>query len=189
VKAFLLWLGCIWLRSLRISPLSLDSIPVNSIIVLWHGHLPICIRVFSHSQIHVLISKSKDGDWAAKACQKFGYRVYRGSTSNGGSIGMRQMVRTLEHAPSLTGMALDGPRGPRHVCKPGALWLSQITSSPLQPVFIHAPLSFKLSTWDECVIPLPFSKIKVELGKPLYPKNLSEIERAMQELKTKKISA
>ena len=41
------------------------ALPDRAVILLWHEHLPICIRAFSGRGIHVLISRSADGEWAA----------------------------------------------------------------------------------------------------------------------------
>ena len=131
MRILLLALGRLWLRSLRVRWIRPEpALPDRAVIVLWHEHLPACIRIFSRRGIHVLISRSADGDWAARACERFGYRVHRGSSSRGAAGGMRALARAMETDGGLAGMALDGPRGPRRVPKPGSLWLARQRSSP-----------------------------------------------------------
>ncbi len=187
MKSLLLGLGCIWLRTLRVRWISSESLPERAVILLWHEHLPACIRAFAHRNIAVLISQSSDGDWAAEACTRFGYHVHRGSTSRGGAVGMRSLARSLESknqygeaiSTGLVGMALDGPRGPRRQIKPGAIWLSRLHNIPVIPVFILARFAFRLTSWDRCLVPLPFSTVEVRLGVPFHPREIEEIELAM----------
>ena len=191
MRALLLALGCLWLRTLRVrwtggDP---DALPARAVIVLWHEHLPVCIRAFSRRGIDVLISRSDDGEWAAEACRRFGYRVHRGSSSRGASGGMRALARGLETGCGLAGMALDGPRGPRRSAKPGALWLASLAGAPILPVWVHAPCSFRLGTWDRSLIPLPFSRVEVSLGEPLTPRNAGELAAAMADLEWRRSGA
>jgi lysophospholipid acyltransferase (LPLAT)-like uncharacterized protein len=142
----------------------------------------ICIRAFSHQGIHVLISRSADGAWAADACERMGYRVHRGSSSRGSMGGLRALAREMEKGTAWAGMALDGPRGPRRVAKAGSAWLAGFARSPVAPVWVEAPVSIRLNSWDRCVIPLPFSKIIVRVGTPFYPESVEEIAEAMERL-------
>jgi lysophospholipid acyltransferase (LPLAT)-like uncharacterized protein len=194
MRSLVLALGCLWLRTLRIRWLSgsasalpqrsfdEDALPGKAIILLWHEHLPACIRAFSRRGVNVLISRSADGAWAAEACVRFGYRVHRGSSSRGSLGGMRALARSLQDGAALAGMALDGPRGPRRIPKIGSLWLAQRTEAPVIPVWVDAPKSFRLKSWDRCVIPLPFSKVVIRVGKPFHPQSQEEIAEAMAAL-------
>jgi lysophospholipid acyltransferase (LPLAT)-like uncharacterized protein len=184
LRALLLGLGRLWLRSLRVRWETETDPPQRAIIVLWHEHLPICMRAFSHRGIDVLISRSADGDWAAEACERFGYRVHRGSSTRGSMGGMRALARSLGRGNGSAGMALDGPRGPRRVAKTGSLWLSAQTLAPIIPVWVEAPKSFRLKSWDRCVVPLPFSEVTLRVGAPLHPRNLEDLEAAMRRLET-----
>jgi lysophospholipid acyltransferase (LPLAT)-like uncharacterized protein len=185
MRILLLALGRLWLRSLRVRWIQAESaLPDRAVIVLWHEHLPACIRIFSGRGIHVLISRSADGDWAARACESFGYRVHRGSSTRGGAGGMRTLIRGMEAEGGLAGMALDGPRGPRRVPKSGSLWLARQRSSSVVPVWVEAPRSFRLKSWDRSLIPLPFSRVTVRIGKPFHPQGEAQIAEAMQTLES-----
>jgi lysophospholipid acyltransferase (LPLAT)-like uncharacterized protein len=157
------------------------ALPDRAIILLWHEHLPICIRAFARLGIHVLISRSADGAWAAEACERFGYRVHRGSSTRGSLEGMRALSRALETGSARAGMALDGPRGPRRIVKPGSLWLARRARAPIVPVWVEAKACFRLNSWDRCVIPWPFSKVVIRVGEALLPASVEEIAHAMGE--------
>lgn len=185
MRILLLALGRLWLRSLRVRWIQAETtLPDRAVIVLWHEHLPACIRIFSGRGIHVLISRSADGDWAARACESFGYRVHRGSSTRGGAGGMRTLIRGMEAGGGLAGMALDGPRGPRRVPKSGSLWLARQRASSVVPVWVEAPRSFRLKSWDRSLIPFPFSKVTVRIGKPFHPQGESQIAEAMRSLES-----
>ncbi len=194
MRKLLARLGGIWLRTLRVhwvGPQPVDG----GIFLLWHEHLPACIRAFSHRGINVLISSSEDGGLAATACASLGYRVQRGSSSHGGAAGLRRLARAicgrtqnekiLSHSskiPIWAGMALDGPRGPRRLPKAGSLWLAQFTRLPVIPVWVQARTATRVSSWDRSVVPWPFSRIDVRLGAAFHPQSLEEIQLAMETL-------
>jgi lysophospholipid acyltransferase (LPLAT)-like uncharacterized protein len=173
-----------WLRTLRLRwPEGVD-LPPRGIILLWHEHLPICMRAFSGRGIHVLVSKSRDGEWAARACARMGYRVHRGSSSARGDGkafgGLRALARAAGTEPGLIGMALDGPRGPRRVPKPGSFWLAQRYSLPVIPVAVEARRGFRLGTWDGTLIPWPFSRVEIRVGRPIHTDSPDGISHAMR---------
>lgn len=191
MRSLLLGLGCLWLRTWRVRWVSggrtgahppEGSLPARAIILLWHEHLPACIRAFSGRGIDVLISRSRDGGWAADACARFGYRVHRGSSSRGSMGGLRDLARALETGSGLAGMALDGPRGPRRMPKAGSAWLARRANAPVLPVRIDAPWAFRLKSWDRSLIPFPFAKVTVFLGEPFHPESGEEIGAAMRAL-------
>jgi lysophospholipid acyltransferase (LPLAT)-like uncharacterized protein len=174
-----------WISGGREGPHPPDgSLPARAVILLWHEHLPVCIRAFAGRGIDVLISRSGDGAWAADACARFGYRVHRGSSSRGSTGGLRDLARGMETGSGLAGMALDGPRGPRREPKAGSVWLARRADAPVVPVRIEAPWAFRLKSWDRCLVPLPFAKVTVRLGKPFHPESPEQIGAAMRALET-----
>ncbi|MEO6098127.1 MAG: DUF374 domain-containing protein [Fibrobacteria bacterium] len=193
MRSLILGLGCLWLRTWRVRWISGGcegaqprdgSIPARAVLLLWHEHLPACIRAFSGRGIEVLISRSPDGGWAADACARFGYRVHRGSSSRGSMGGLREIALGMQSGSGLAGMVLDGPRGPRRQPKEGSLWLARRAHVPVVPVRIEALWAIRLKSWDRCLIPLPFAKVTVYLGKPFHPESPAEIGAAMRALET-----
>jgi lysophospholipid acyltransferase (LPLAT)-like uncharacterized protein len=64
-------------------------------------------------------------------------------------------------------IAVDGPSGPRHRVRAGALWLARRTGCPVIPVGIAASRSSRLRRWDRLVIPLPGGVTAFVLGDPI----------------------
>jgi lysophospholipid acyltransferase (LPLAT)-like uncharacterized protein len=72
----------------------------------------------------------------------------------------------------------DGPRGPRYVCKEGAVYLAQLTGLGIVPACYHLEWKISLKSWDRFQIPLPFSRVTVTFGEPLaVPRDASDEAR------------
>ncbi len=116
-----------------------------------------------------LISQSTDGAFVSFLSSKFGYKTARGSSSKGG----KEALLELEAAVSggfPAAFTVDGPRGPRHQCKPGVLALASKMHIPILPVAGIASNSWVLEkTWDKTKVPPPFAKITYQFGKLVYP--------------------
>jgi lysophospholipid acyltransferase (LPLAT)-like uncharacterized protein len=133
--------------------------PPNSVYCLWHQDLPGCMAAFRDRGIAVLISQSGDGEYAAEVARALGYQVFRGSSSRGQAT-LRGLIAPLRNGASV-GMALDGPRGPAQVAKPGAKWLASQTQSKRIMLDVRLGFSLRLGSWDQTRIPLPFSVVQV----------------------------
>jgi lysophospholipid acyltransferase (LPLAT)-like uncharacterized protein len=81
-----------------------------------------------------LASRSKDGNYAAFIAEKVGFTSVRGSSrkgnkDKGGKEAMMIYINGLKNKMS-AGMTVDGPKGPRQVCKPGIAIIAKETGSP-----------------------------------------------------------
>lgn len=130
----------------------------------WHGRiLPILMR-FRGRGVGIMISESFDGEWIARIAAKLGYRVIRGSNSRAARRGALQMAREVADHPMA--VALDGPRGPRCVAKPGAAWLSKASGHPILPFHAESSRGWNLRNWDRTQIPAPGAKIALAFAAP-----------------------
>jgi len=80
---------------------------------------------------------------------------------------------------------LDGPRGPRHVVKPGPALLARATGVPMVGCHIALTDAWVLNTWDRLMIPKPFSRALMRVGRVIpVPPHADEAQReqALQEL-------
>lgn len=159
MKAFLLQsLIRLWLSTLRVPRFEIKT--NNVIYALWHQDLPACMAAFRNRGIVVQISASNDGTIAANIAKSFGYQVVRGSSSRLSNT-IRHQLKAL-HAGCPVGVALDGPRGPAKVVKPGAQWLSQQSGCEVVYLRVQYSCKWKMATWDRMCIPVPFSSVKIE---------------------------
>ena len=82
---------------------------------------------------------------------------------------------------------IDGPRGPRHVAKPGPLLLARVTGTPVVAFHVAVERAWILPTWDRMIIPKPFSRALVRVSAPILvarDENDEQMERLHAELQT-----
>ncbi len=154
-------IAALWMRTLRIR-LHLPEDFRPGVLGLWHQDLLASTAAFRNKGVHILVSESEDGEFFAQAAQKLGYTVTRGSDSRG-ATNVRHVLKALSQG-TFVGMALDGPRGPDHQAKPGSIWLSKSSGTPLWLFEHRYGAHIKLKTWDNFVIPLPLSTIDVRIN-------------------------
>ena len=110
-------------------------------------------------RIRPLVSQSWDGERLSALLVRIGYGVsVRGSSSRGGPQAKQELLAYLASGGA-TGIAVDGPRGPAKVPKPGAAQLAR--HGPLVFVRVRASPVLRLKSWDRAQIPLPFATIKL----------------------------
>ncbi len=138
----------------------------------WHGDELALIPRFGHIGPTILVSHSKDGEIMAKATTALGYRVTRGSSSRGAVGGLLALIKAVRDGHAVV-LAVDGPQGPRGVCKPGIVRVVQKSGAPLFPVGVAGSSRYVFKkSWNRAYLPLPFSRQVVWVDKPLYfPKN------------------
>ncbi|OFW36768.1 MAG: hypothetical protein A3J29_05490 [Acidobacteria bacterium RIFCSPLOWO2_12_FULL_67_14b] len=136
------------------------------ILALWHGRILPATIYFRRRGIVAMASENYDGEWIARILQRFGYGAARGSTSRGGPMALRQLVRDVKQ--NGVAFTLDGPRGPAEVAQPGAVWLSKATGNPLLPFHSEAASSWTMHSWDRTLVPKPFTTVAMAIGEPLY---------------------
>lgn len=128
---------------------------------LWHQDLPAAMAVAKDRNIHVMISASSDGSLAAGCARSLGYQVVAGSGSRQPQA-LRHLLRALKSGES-AGMALDGPRGPRGAVFPGSAWLYEHCHCQAMHMQIEYGCALKINSWDRTRIPLPFSRVTLQL--------------------------
>ena len=136
------------------------------IYALWHGRILPGILYLRDRGIVVITSENFDGEWIARIIARFGYGTARGSTSRGGARALVQLRRDMRlgHPVAFT---VDGPRGPREVAQPGAVWLASATGNPVLPFHIEASSYWTAKSWDRHQVPKPGSTVAVTMGSPI----------------------
>jgi lysophospholipid acyltransferase (LPLAT)-like uncharacterized protein len=95
-------------------------------------------------------------------------------------------MRTRALNPVVT---LDGPRGPRHKVKDGALFLAHRTGAPLVPVRAFARPCVRFNSWDRFALPLPFARVRLVFSDPYHIERDTLDEAALAEERTRLESA
>ncbi len=140
------------------------------VLVFWHDHaLSLAadwLRRLDEGgyRISVLASRSRDGALVARLGEAWGVDIVRGSSSRGGKAAILALARRLRKAGTSPALAPDGPRGPRHEFKPGALALAQLSGAPIVPLAAAARSAWTLRSWDRQTIPRPFTRVTIAIG-------------------------
>jgi lysophospholipid acyltransferase (LPLAT)-like uncharacterized protein len=94
--------------------------------------------------------------------------VVSGSSTRGGLKAYRLLRRLLEQR-QLVCITPDGPKGPAEQVKSGVIHLAQQSGCAIVPVSVFCSRVHRLRSWDRSVLPLPFSRVVLQLGEPLHP--------------------
>ncbi len=163
-----------WLSTCRLvldrHPLSEELLAQDQqvIVALWHSALIYCLFHFRRYPAAIMVSGSKDGEWVAKALEIWGQKPVRGSKLKGGLVAIREMTRLLKEKKMNAGIVADGSKGPPCVAQKGAIVLARDTGFPIIPIGVSARPAYYFNSWDRLMLPLPFSRVAVVYGGPLY---------------------
>jgi lysophospholipid acyltransferase (LPLAT)-like uncharacterized protein len=193
VLSLIVWAGYWFIRllgpTLRVSvsyeegaQKTLDERPL--VASFWHSCMIPATYLFRDMGIRVMSSFSYDGEYMGRIIRRFGFVAVKGSSSRNPVRALLGLRRALEDGWTVA-FTLDGPRGPRRKVKPGPVGLGR--SSGLALTTFHAAVekAWVLNSWDRMMIPKPFSKVLVRVGKLIpVPNDASDedLERYTAEL-------
>ena len=163
-------------RVLKIQELFTRIIEVNNpdkmpcIYAMWHAH-QFCVRGIRHrSKLHVLVSRSRDGEIIADVVERWGFKTVRGSKGKKGAVeATMQMISILKSGENCA-MMVDGPKGPARVVKDGVIKIAKMAGVPIVPVYWYSKnFTFaKFPSWDEMRSPIFATNLINLYGEPIY---------------------
>ena len=162
----------------------------GKIYALWHGHsLGLALYAMDRG-IVVLVSRYRDGEIAARILHELGFKTVRGSSEEGlrkeqkgGRRAVLELIELLKKGENVA-ITVDGPKGPPKRVKEGVVFLSQKTGSPILPVAVKFERYLRLKTWDNLIIPHPFTKGEVIIGKEVRVSPDEDLEHARKRLES-----
>jgi len=137
---------------------------------MWHGNQCAVFGLPHKGETNILISRSKDGDVVAAGVEMLGFKVIRGSKGKKGAVeASLQMIEALKKGENCA-MMVDGPKGPAHVVKDGAIKIAKLAGVPVVPMCWYSTNFnwLKFSSWDRFTIPLANVNLINLYGKPIY---------------------
>ena len=139
--------------------------------VYWHQQqlLPTKYLIGHHAdglKLGFLVSPSVDGEMPAMIVQRAGAHAIRGSSSATGARALRDYYLAITRDGISPAITPDGPNGPSHEFKPGAILLSQLSGKPILPMAFAARRAYLFPTWDKFILPLPFTTTVLAIGEP-----------------------
>jgi len=149
--------------------------------MLWHNDELMQPYLNQNSDITIMISMSKDGELLSNTLKHLGFKSIRGSSSKRGKEALWEMTECVKDGGDIC-YATDGPRGPRHKVKAGAIISASEARAPIIVTACVSTKSFIFKrSWDRGIFPLPFSKVAILYSEPIeIPENLTKADLDQQ---------
>jgi len=168
MKAVLLYyLTTLLFRTLRIqinapSFIWSESIGRANLICFWHGDMLIGWEIARKKlpNIYAVVSPSKDGQILSGMLKKKGFGILSGSSDKDSKKLLQEIIGKLKSGTNIA-ITPDGPKGPNREAKAGSVVSAVRARSSLLALKVSYSHSKRLASWDNFVIPLPFSKVTV----------------------------
>lgn len=146
-----------------------DKSPYKTYVyAVWHQNILSTLLTHTDEKYTMIISASKDGDIMAGAIEKFGHNTSRGSSSRDGKKALISVIKIMKLGFPAS-MAVDGPKGPIHVVKPGVLEMARLTESAVVPLSYYSKNFWCFNkSWDKFRLPKPFTTLVAVIGDPIF---------------------
>lgn len=166
-----------WVRSIRFDDrgelrVILDALATGRhlMLAIWHAEL-FALTGYGmcrlDGKLATVVSDSRDGEIIAQVLERIGYGTARGSSTRGGLKALIALRRHMDQG-RIGVITVDGPRGPRHKVKDGAVYLAHKTGALLFPVRSRPAVRHVFErSWDRFELPMPFCRCPVYFGAPL----------------------
>ena len=145
------------------------------LLAFWHGeYLPLFISLRGLTGC-VFTSDSFRGRVIQRLCSHFGFacEILAGSYQQR----QAQLVHAAYRYPAIA-LAVDGPLGPFHVIKPGAISTATTTQIPIIPIVCHCRRQWtSRKRWDRFAVPKPFTTVAVVISEPIVVLNRNDTEQ------------
>jgi lysophospholipid acyltransferase (LPLAT)-like uncharacterized protein len=144
------------------------------IFAMWHNRLAFGPRIFcGQKNTLALVSSHADGKIISRVINKFGFGIIAGSTNRNPVGALKNIIQKLSSGANIV-ITPDGPRGPIYKINSNITTIAKKYNAKLIPISCEATKYFLLKSWDQLIMPLPFSDIKVIIGKPLQLLDVQE---------------
>jgi len=156
--------------SVRIAPESKKIIDKKQLCFLsyWHSRILLFPKYMTTlGKFSAVISAHGDGEFLSHAIASYGHKTIRGSSRKQSTNAMRGIISTLRSGISVA-ITPDGPRGPRFKIKGNITTLAAKFKTPIIPICYSTSNATILNSWDRFIIPMPFSRVQIEIGDPIY---------------------
>ena len=138
----------------------------NVIFAVWHGRLLPLSYTHRGQSIHILASEHRDGEMMGRTVVRLGFGHARGSSTRGGTRALLDLAERVRSGFDV-GLTVDGPRGPRHVAKPGAIEIAKLTGAAIVPITTASRRHRTLASWDGFEVPAPGTRVVVRYAAPV----------------------
>jgi lysophospholipid acyltransferase (LPLAT)-like uncharacterized protein len=143
----------------------------NSPLILahWHGDEIALLCLVARYKVATMSSLSKDGESMSYFIHQLGGVTSRGSSSRGAVSALKGLIR-LGKSGHVMSVAVDGPRGPRHIPKQGVFELSRMCNAHIAALgTVSSQKYISEKSWNKIYLPLPFAQVFIWLDIAMNP--------------------
>ncbi len=163
------------------------------IVTSWHGNtmtvLATMRRYYDPKTVAIFFPDDSSGEALAEFVRMLGMDPtlinLEGDPSLNMSLKLLRVIRQIKSGKNSL-IHPDGPKGPAYVVKPGLTAIAKITGATIIPLGCYCRNAYHINRWDRYTLPLPFSKVHIQIGSPLSVtkeiKDLSETNKYLENL-------
>ena len=120
----------------------------------WHGDEVALIYMVGRYRIATITSTSKDGEMMNTVIRLLGGVTTRGSSTRGAINALKGLIRIVRDQKRNSSFAVDGPKGPIYVVKPGIFEFSRLTGAPFCVVGVACDRLWRFEkAWNKTYLP------------------------------------
>lgn len=140
------------------------------ILIAWHNRLGMITEILKRAapqyNYAAMVSNSRDGQFIAVIANSYKQGTAIKVPHNLRAKALQMIINRLKSTQEIVIITPDGPRGPKYKLKPGVVMAARESCAKVIPISWKADRCWTFSTWDELMLPKPFSTIIVEWGDP-----------------------
>lgn len=159
------------------------------IVMLWHNRLAILAEILNNNAAQfnysAVISKSRDGEPLALLANSYKAGKAIRVPHRAKHQALKMVIDSLNTTEDIILFTPDGPRGPQYRVKPGIALAAKETGAVIIPFSWNSNNVWKLRTWDQFMLPKPFTTLTVDFGEPINLDPAQSIERSIFFLETR----
>lgn len=145
------------------------------IFAMWHGQFLMLpkIKPDRPADVAAMVARHGDAEMIGAVLKRFGMRLIRGAGAGrrrrdrGGATALREALRALGEGTTVA-MTADIPPGPARKAGEGIVMLARLSGRPIVPCAMATSRFIALKTWSAFTINLPFSKLGIVVGDPVW---------------------
>jgi 3-deoxy-D-manno-octulosonic-acid transferase len=145
-----------------------------SIIALWHGQFFLLPAIYPREiPGRAIVAKHDDAEALRRILRHFGLGLVRGAGAagrgrdRGGAEAAHGLIASLREGFSIA-LTGDIPPGPARKCGLGIVMISSRSGRPIVPFAVATSRYRSVNSWSRMTINLPFSKLGIVMGDPIY---------------------
>jgi len=154
----------------------------------WHGQVMAFVsfgdRFLENEDFVAIMVGDERGDTLGAFARRLRGRTFRVDMEGNPFAAGRTVLRVIQEmkAGRQSVIAPDGPDGPAFAPKPGIAFLARKAEAAILPLGVWTRQAYQLRRWDRYLVPAPFARFHVKIGRPLLAERRMEQEALLRQI-------